>query len=85
MFSDLITRPGDAMDVICSFMAILEAVKFRMIKIMQNRVFGDIKIMKRLDTNESFENFEITIDKIEKTEESAEADKETSENNKSGE
>ena len=85
MFSDLITRPGDAMDVICSFMAILEAVKFRMIKIMQNRVFGDIKIMKRLDTNESFENFEITIDKIKKTEESAEADKETSENNKSGE
>lgn len=69
MFTDLITREGNEMDVICAFMAILEAVKFRMITIMQNRLFGDIKICKRLDTHESFENFEITIDRIEKTDE----------------
>ncbi|MBQ1949356.1 MAG: segregation/condensation protein A [Treponema sp.] len=65
MFSDLITRAGNTMDIVCAFMAILEAVKFRMIKIMQNKVFGDIKIVKRLDSNESFENFEITIDRVE--------------------
>ena len=44
MFTELITRIGNEMDVICAFMAILEAVKFRMIKILQNRLFGDIKI-----------------------------------------
>ena len=65
MFSDLITRAGNSMDVVCAFMAILEAVKFRLIKIMQNKVFGDIKIVKRLDSNESFENFEITVDRVE--------------------
>ncbi|MBQ1629179.1 MAG: segregation/condensation protein A [Treponema sp.] len=70
MFSDLITRVGNTMDVVCAFMAILEAVKFRMIKIMQNKVFGDIKLVKRLDSTESFENFEITIDRVEKTEDS---------------
>lgn len=69
MFTDLITREGNEMDIICAFMAILEAVKFRMITIMQNRLFGDIKICKRLDTNESFKNFEITIDRVEKTDE----------------
>lgn len=80
MFSDLIVRAGNAMDVICAFMAILEAVKFRMIKILQNRVFGDIKIIKRLDSNESFDNFEITIDKIEKI-----ADDNSADNEQSGE
>ncbi len=69
MFTDLITRPGNEMDVICAFMAILEAVKFKMITIMQNRLFGDIKICKRTDNPESFKNFEITIDRIEKTSE----------------
>ncbi len=69
MFSDLITRPGNEMDIICAFMAILEAVKFKMITIMQNRLFGDIKICHRPDCHESFTNFEITIDKIEKSDE----------------
>lgn len=72
MFSDLITRVGNTMDVVCAFMAILEAVKFRMIKIMQNKVFGDIKLVKRLDSTESFENFEITIDRVENPESSDE-------------
>ena len=43
-FTDLITRKGNIMDVVCSFMAILEAVKFKMASIYQNRMFGDIKI-----------------------------------------
>jgi len=51
MFTDLLTRPGNEMDVICAFMAILEAVKFRMIRILQNKLFGDIKICLREDSD----------------------------------
>ena len=46
MFTDLITRHGNEMDVICAFMALLEAVKFKMATIFQSRLFGDIKICK---------------------------------------
>ena len=62
MFTELITRIGNEMDVICAFMAILEAVKFRMIKILQNRLFGDIKIIKRTDGKEESVNIDITED-----------------------
>ncbi len=51
MFTELLTRPGNEMDIICAFMAILEAVKFRMITIFQNRLFGDIKICCREDSD----------------------------------
>ncbi len=44
MFTDLIVRAGNMMDVVCAFMALLEAVKFRMASVWQNRMFGDIKI-----------------------------------------
>jgi len=44
MFTDLIVREGNLLDVICAFMAILEAVKFKTACIWQNRMFGDIKI-----------------------------------------
>lgn len=47
MFTELITRPGNELDVICAFMAILEAVKFKMADILQNRMFGDIKICRK--------------------------------------
>ena len=46
MFTDLITRRENEMDVICAFMAILEAVKFKMACIYQGKLFGDIKICK---------------------------------------
>jgi segregation and condensation protein A len=42
-FTDLIIRSG-ALDVVCSFLAVLEAAKLRMIVIYQNRLFGDILI-----------------------------------------
>ena len=45
-FTDLIVRKGNVLDVICAFMALLEAVKFKMATIMQNRMFGDIKICR---------------------------------------
>ena len=46
MFTDLIVRRGNEMDVICAFMALLEAVKFKMASIYQNKLFGDIKICR---------------------------------------
>jgi len=42
-FTDLIIRAG-AMDIVCAFLAVLEAAKMRMIVLFQNRLFGDILI-----------------------------------------
>ncbi len=44
-FTDLIIRKESIMDIVCAFMAILEAVKFHSACIYQNRMFGDIKIL----------------------------------------
>jgi segregation and condensation protein A len=43
-FTDLVTRPRSTMDVVCAFLALLEAVKYRLISIFQHRLFGDIEI-----------------------------------------
>ncbi|MDR3161609.1 MAG: segregation/condensation protein A [Spirochaetaceae bacterium] len=43
-FTDLLGRRGSIMDTVCAFLAILEAVKLRMVSIYQNRMFGDIII-----------------------------------------
>ena len=43
-FAELVVRNGSVMDIVCAFLAILEAVKLRMASIYQNRMFGDIKI-----------------------------------------
>lgn len=42
-FTDLILHSG-AMEIVCAFLAVLEAAKMRMIAIFQNRLFGDILI-----------------------------------------
>jgi segregation and condensation protein A len=42
-FTELIVRPG-SLDVVCAFLAILEAAKIRLIVLYQNRLFGDILI-----------------------------------------
>jgi len=42
-FTELIVRAG-AMDVVCAFLAVLEAAKMRMIILFQHRLFGDILI-----------------------------------------
>ena len=44
LFTDLVVRNGSTLDIICAFLAILDAVKNRMIQIYQNRMFGDILI-----------------------------------------
>jgi segregation and condensation protein A len=46
-FMDIVVRPNSPMDVICAFLAILEAVKFHLIAIFQHSLFGDIVIRKR--------------------------------------
>jgi len=43
-FTELVARSCSVMDVVCAFLAILEAVKIRMIVILQHRMFGDILI-----------------------------------------
>ena len=46
-FTDLIKRSG-ALDVVCAFLAVLEAAKMRMVILFQNRMFGDIMIKPSL-------------------------------------
>jgi segregation and condensation protein A len=46
-FTDLIVRSKSIMDVVCAILAILEAVKTRMVIISQHIMFGDIKIKQR--------------------------------------
>lgn len=43
LLTDLVTRAG-ALDVVCSFLAVLEAAKMRLIVTFQNKLFGDILI-----------------------------------------
>jgi len=46
-FTDLIKHSG-ALEVVCSFLAVLEAAKMRMVMLFQNRMFGDIMIKQNL-------------------------------------
>jgi len=48
-FTELIVHSHSVMDVVCAFLAILEAVKIRMILILQNRMFGDILIKRCME------------------------------------
>jgi segregation and condensation protein A len=43
-FTELVVRRGAVLDIVCAFLAMLEAVKMRMISVFQNRMFGDIMI-----------------------------------------
>lgn len=44
VFTDLLRRPDSVMELVCAFIAILESARQRTIRIMQNRMFGDIRI-----------------------------------------
>lgn len=46
-FTDLIVKADSTMEIICAFLAILESVKAKLIIILQNKLFGDIKIKER--------------------------------------
>ena len=43
-FIELVTRPRSALDLACAFLAMLESVKNKLIRIKQHRLFGDILI-----------------------------------------
>ncbi len=45
-FVDLIVNYSSPFDLICAFLAILDAVKFSMIEISQDELFGEIMIRK---------------------------------------
>ncbi len=51
-FTDLIVKTDSTMDIICAFLAILESVKAKRIIILQNKLFGDIKIKNRSEKGE---------------------------------
>lgn len=43
-FTDLIRQGSSMMELVCAFIAVLEAARQRHIRILQNRMFGDIRI-----------------------------------------
>jgi len=45
-FEELLVRPNSIMDIICAFLALLEAVKYKIVSIAQHRLFGTILIRK---------------------------------------
>jgi segregation and condensation protein A len=47
MFTDLVIKKSSIMEVICSFLAVLELVKSALILVYQNKLFGDILIKER--------------------------------------
>ncbi len=46
-FADLLVDTGSIMEVVCAFLAVLELVKQREIRVFQNKLFGDIRLTKR--------------------------------------
>lgn len=48
-FQDLITKQNSVMELVCAFLAVLETVKMRQIRIQQHVFFGDIRIIRRED------------------------------------
>jgi segregation and condensation protein A len=47
-FAELVVRKNSVMDIVCAFLAVLEAVKIRLIVIFQNSMFGDILIKPKV-------------------------------------
>jgi segregation and condensation protein A len=47
-FEDLLIRHGSMLDIICAFLALLDAIKIRMVTALQHRMFGDIVIRPSL-------------------------------------
>ena len=46
LFTDLIVREPTPMEIVCAFLAVLDAVKMRTVQVFQNRLFGDIKLRR---------------------------------------
>ena len=50
LFTDLLINPDSLLEIVCTFLAVLETVKTQQILIYQNRLFGDIKIRARISS-----------------------------------
>ncbi|MEI8092923.1 MAG: segregation/condensation protein A [Spirochaetales bacterium] len=48
LFTDLILRPDSLLEVICAFLAVLELVKSRQVRLTQSRLYGDIRVQRGL-------------------------------------
>jgi segregation and condensation protein A len=59
LFTDLIVKSDSIMEMICAFLAILDSVKARRIIVMQNRLFGDIRIKRREEPDQSLGDDEL--------------------------
>ncbi|HKK49310.1 MAG TPA: segregation/condensation protein A [Alkalispirochaeta sp.] len=60
MFTDLVRNQESIMEFVCAFIAILESARQRTIRIMQNRMFGDIRVVAGLrDLEYSYETDEV--------------------------
>ena len=55
LFSELLVRENSILDIVCAFLAVLESVKQKRITILQNKLFGDILIKKREESEEQEE------------------------------
>jgi segregation and condensation protein A len=58
LLTDLLINPDSLLEIICTFLAVLETVKTQQILICQNRLFGDIKIRAREVTREEAQTIE---------------------------
>lgn len=45
LFNELIVKPDSIMDIVCAFLAVLELARQRKIRLLQNKMFGDIRIL----------------------------------------
>ena len=52
-FADLVVGNRSPMEIVCSFLAVLESVKMKLIAVYQNRMYGDIRIRAREIPGES--------------------------------
>ena len=46
LFNELIINNSSILEFVCSFLAVLDAVKNKIIQVYQNKMFGDIRIKK---------------------------------------
>lgn len=60
LFTDLLKNRASTMEIVCSFLAILESVKVKTISIFQNRLFGDIQIRRGPGLPDDYEDYTST-------------------------
>lgn len=65
LFTELFSEVADRMDMVLSFLALLEMAKLRMIKVYQTSSFEPIRIQRRIDVSEDILNNENVVENLE--------------------